>query len=115
MKDRTVLHFYADGKGKIVDKQVFTGLDEIAEVYELSNEEDKDKLESDARKKFKELLQDGTTTRATLDTDRINIDIGDIVGGRERITGVTVQSSVVRKILKISDGGISVEYKLKGE
>lgn len=67
------------------------------------------------KKKFKELLQDGTTTRATLDTDRINIDIGDIVGGRERITGVTVQSSVVRKILKISDGEISVEYKLKGE
>ena len=114
LKDRTVLHFYADGKGQIVDKQVFTGIDEITEVYELSKEEDKEKLESDARKKFKELLQ-GITAKATLDTDRLNIDIGDIIGGRERITGVTVQSSVVRKILKISDGGISVEYKLKGE
>lgn len=115
LKDRTVLHFYADAKGQIVDKQVFTGLNEITEVYELSNEEDEEKLESDAKKKFKELLQDGTTTKATLDTDRINIDIGDIVGGRERITGVSVQSPVVRKILKISNGEMTVEYKLKGE
>lgn len=114
LKDRTVLHFYADSKGQIVDKQVFTGMDEITEVYELSNEEDEEKLESDAKKKFKELLQ-GTTTKATLDTDRINIDIGDIVGGRERITGVSVQSPVVRKILKISNGEMTVEYKLKGE
>ena len=45
----------------------------------------------------------------------VDLAIGDIVGGRDYNTGILVQKPVVQKILKISKGTISVDYKLKGD
>ena len=43
------------------------------------------------------------------------MDIGDIVGGRDYITGVSMKKPIGRKIWTISEGKEKVEYKLKGE
>ncbi len=40
---------------------------------------------------------------------------GDIVGGRDYITGVSMKKPIGRKIWTISEGKEKVEYKLKGE
>ena len=47
--------------------------------------------------------------------DNVDVDIGDIIGGRDRITGMSLKQPVVGKILQTQDGKTSVEYKLKGE
>ena len=44
-----------------------------------------------------------------------DLEIGDIVSGRDYITGILVQKPVVRKILVIRGERMKVEYKLKGE
>lgn len=46
--------------------------------------------------------------------NNVDVDIGDMVGGRDRVTGMSIQQPVVGKILTIKDGEIDVEYKLKG-
>lgn len=44
------------------------------------------------------------------------LELGDIVGGRERITGISMASPVVRKDLTVTGKGrVTMEYKLKGE
>jgi hypothetical protein len=44
-----------------------------------------------------------------------DLEIGDIVSGRDYITGILVQKPVVRKILVIRGERMKVEYKLKGD
>ena len=43
------------------------------------------------------------------------IDIGDIVGGRDYLTGIAMTKPISRKIWTISSGKEKIEYKLKGE
>ena len=45
----------------------------------------------------------------------VDLSIGDIVSGRDFVTGILVQKPVVQKILKIQKGKINVEYILKGD
>ena len=44
-----------------------------------------------------------------------SMDIGDIVGGRDYLTGVSMKKPIGRKIWTISAGKEKVEYKLEGE
>ena len=44
-----------------------------------------------------------------------NIDIGDIVGGRDYLMEMSVTKPIGRKIWTISEGEEKIEYKLKGE
>lgn len=44
-----------------------------------------------------------------------NIDLGDIVGGKDYLTGISMKKPISRKIWSISAGQEKVEYKLEGE
>ncbi len=46
--------------------------------------------------------------------NNVDVDIGDIVGGRDRVTGMSIQQPVIGKILTVKNNEIDVEYKLKG-
>ena len=43
----------------------------------------------------------------------IDVDIGDVVGGHDYITGIDVKVTVTKKVLKITGGVSSVEYGLE--
>ena len=43
------------------------------------------------------------------------IDIGDIVGGKDYLTGISMQKPINRKIWSVSSGKEKIEYKLEGE
>ena len=43
------------------------------------------------------------------------LEIGDIVGGYEEITGTRLQKPIVRKIIKTKNGKTTTEYKVKGD
>jgi hypothetical protein len=43
----------------------------------------------------------------------IDIDIGDVIGGHDYITGIDVKVTVTKKVLKITGGVSSVEYGLE--
>ena len=65
LKDRTVIHWYADANGTFSHTQTLKGLDERTATYELSNAE-ADELEDKGRQKFQELRTASvTTTRAS--------------------------------------------------
>ena len=108
LSEREVIHLYSDSDGNIGDVQYFTGINEVADVYENSNTED---LRSDGIKRFQELRDNYKSEMDLPESDSPLYDIGDIVGATDIETGVSVASAVTQKIVRIKNGAISTEYK----
>ena len=89
----------------------YTGLEENEAVYEFSSA-DKEKLEEDGAKRLKELQN---YKSIDVNVEGIDLEIGDIVGGYEEITGTRLQKPIVRKIIKTKNGKTTTEYKVKGD
>ena len=113
LKDRLVIHLYVDQNGKIGQTQFFQGVDEIADIYDSSSSEYEDLLKGGTERLEK--AKNSIEYDLTLETLEDEIDIGDIVGGRDYLTGVYMRKPIGKKIWKITDGEEKIEYKLKGE
>ena len=113
LKDRAVIHLYAQPDGSIGSTQYYTGVDEVTETYENSGAEIED-LEKGGREKLQDLMnqQSFTMDIAALG---IEVEIGDIIGGRDYLTGIYVQKPVAGKIWTYDNGVESMEYKIEGE
>lgn len=113
LKDRQVVHLYAQLDGSIQqDKKYYTGLQERTAVYELSYAEDLNELIKGGTERLKELMGAKTMNISVKDTDT---QIGDTIAGRDYETGMYLQKPVVRKIVKMEAGEVTIEYKVKGE
>ena len=111
LKDRTVIHWYADAKGVFSHAQTLKGLDERTATYELSNAE-ADELEDKGRQKLQELRN--TSTVDVDIPDGIDADVGDLATGRDNNTGLVVTAEISKKIVKVSGGVLSVTYEAGG-
>jgi hypothetical protein len=106
---RTVVHLYADADGNVSQRRTFSGVDEIAEVYDYSSA-DRAKLIEDGTKKLKDMQSAGS----------IEVDvhgardwrIGDWVTGRNNQVGTVVTSQVTKKIVKVQRGVMTVQYEM---
>jgi hypothetical protein len=109
LKDRRVIHLFADGVGNISGTQTFTGVDEVTETYDNSN------AESDT-----ELIEGGVEIiKASWASDSIefdfeaddeSFDINDVIGAVEFITGTQVVAHITKKIIQIKDYTTSISY-----
>lgn len=113
LKDRTVIHLYIDRNNQISTTQYYTGVDEITAVYDSSGSEVAD-LKSGGEKK---LLETRNRKEYDMQLDRLdlNVGIGDIIGGRDYLTGAVLQKPIARKIWTVSGGREKIEYKLEGD
>lgn len=109
LKDRQVINLYLQADGTIGKTQYYTGIDERADVYDYSSVESLEELEKSGREHFAELLDSQTLE---MSIDEINVELGDIVGGRERITGIYMAQPITQKIVKITDGKLQISYKV---
>lgn len=110
-QDRIVLHLYVQRDGSIGKTQYYTGLDEISAVYDYSSAE-ADKLEENGIKRLKE-LQNYKKCEMTIDDADLEID--DIIAGYDAVTDTQVIKPVVQKILKMQDGNVTIDYRVKGD
>lgn len=109
LKDRIVVHWYADQKGTLSHTQTIKGADERASVYELSNA-DAAELETKGKTKLQELRDTGSID-VDVESDGIDLDVGDTVTGRDNTTGIKVTAEITKKIIKIEDGIPTVTYE----
>lgn len=110
---RQRVDLYAWPDGSIRKTQYYTGIDLIEQYYENTSVDTVQELEEEAREKFTDLINYKQLKISVSDMD---LELGDLVGGRERITGIYMKAPVVRKIVSITGKGrVSIEYKLKGE
>lgn len=109
---RTILHLYVQQDGTIGESQYFKGIDEHEALYAYTSVESDEKLKEDGISRLKEMMN---YKQMDISVSNMKLEIGDIVGGRDRITGMTLKKPVIGKILKIEDEECSIEYRLKGE
>lgn len=110
LKDRLVKDLYIDGDGNVSTTQFYFGVDEIAAVYDNSGAEEDDLTQNGA---------DHLKSLANKDIFSIKVDpeievaIGDIVGGRDYLSGMTMTAPVWSKIIKFAAGAVEIEYVLE--
>ncbi len=109
--ERIICHLYVQEDGSIGRTQFYKGLAERTAYYDYGNAEDEAKLLEGGVKRLAELQN---YKKFEISVDDIDLEIGDIVGGREYITDTVVKSPVAGKILRQKDGTTTIEYKLKG-
>lgn len=113
LRNRTVVHLYVDADGNISQTQTFTGINEICAVYDY------------AGAGVDDLIQSGTEqlkNMRSINTFSINLDftdtelmIGDIIGGRDYLSGMRMSAPVTGKIARWSNGFTKLEYKLSND
>lgn len=114
LAERQVLHLYVDQFGRIGTVQYYTGIDERSEVYDNSSVESLDALKSGGVKRLKELWSSDKAEMDILERDDLVYDIGDIIGATDVRSGVSVAATVLKKIVKIENGAVRIEYKTGG-
>lgn len=110
LKDRQVLYFYCDNSGNVSSIDSIPKGDKV-KVYLYDNSSTED-LTDDAIKKFSE-INSSDEYSMTIKED-IELELGDIVGGRDYITGMTVAQPVTRKIIKYSNNKQTISYEIGG-
>lgn len=114
LRDRAILHLYADAYGNISTTKTISGLLEIVEVFDNPGA-DGDVLMTTGIERFKQLINRKEFTAAIKDVDDIDLYLGDTFTGRDYITGNVVTKPITQKIIKRENGIITVDYKIEGE
>ena len=112
LKNRTVYHLYVDQDGNIGTTQYYTGINEIVDIYDYAGAELEDLIQSGT-----ERLKEQTNINRfeiKINSD-MEIAIGDIVGGRDYLSGMTMRSPITGKIVKWQNGFQTIEYKLEDD
>lgn len=110
LKNRIVLHFYADANGNVSTTQSLFGADENTLIYDYTNA-DSNELSEKGQEKLKE-LQNCDTVKVDIPEGQV-LDIGDLVGAIDPITGIYVATEVTYKTVTISSNGlVSIAYKV---
>lgn len=111
LKDRQVIHLYADENGTIGQNKTFTGLDERTAVYDYGSAETPEELIRGGTERLKGLM---SYKQFEMTINGAVADVGDIVGGREYTTGFLIKQQITQKILRASNDSWSVEFKVGG-
>lgn len=113
LQDRQVIDLYVGQNGSIGTTQYYTGIQEVAETYEDTSSES-DELEEKGREKLQELMN---STSFSMDVEALGmeVEIGDIIGGRDYVTGMYAAKPIAKKIYKVSGGSASLEYEIEGD
>lgn len=107
---RVVVHWYADAKGTVSQTQSLRGVDEITQVYDYSNAETAE-LNTKTKEKLQDLQSEGDVRVTVRDDANVVFDVGDTVTARDNLTGITVNATISKKIVKVSGGVLSVDYE----
>ena len=113
MQERNVFLLYVQKDGSIGKTQYYKGLNEISAVYENTSTETAE-LEKTSMEQLQKLMNKKTFQ---MDVAKLGIEvgIGDIVGGRDYLTGMYMSKPIENIIYEITNDVESITYKLEGE
>lgn len=112
LSDRIVYHLYVDAAGNIGTTQSYFGIDEIAVVYD-SPGASIDDLIVGGTDRIREMMN--TNLFEIIVPPDVEIDIGDIVGGRDYLSGMLITAPITGKILRWEDGFRTTEYQFEDD
>lgn len=111
LAERTVIHLYADQDGNISHTQTFFGMDEVCEVYDYSNAESDEELEEGGRELLQKSWNSDSVKIKFTNTSSV-YDIGDVVGAKENVTGISIVQKIIKKIVTLKNDRATISYKV---
>jgi len=112
LRDREVVHRYADVYGNISGTQTITGLRERVLVYDNPSAESSDLIEG-AEERLRECQGQGTVE--VLLEDGFEADICDMVAAYDQRINASVTALVTKKVIQIENGELSVACEAGGQ
>lgn len=109
LTERTVIYLHLADDGSVEQvNEIPAGAEVKVYLYDYPNvESEKDLIEA-GKDKFKDI--NSTDTQKMTIPDGMNLEIGDIVGGRDYVTGMTISQEVTQKILKLQNKTLKISY-----
>lgn len=112
LTDRLVIHLYVQADGSIGNIPYYTGLQERTAVYDFSSADDETTLQEYGEKRLRELMN---YQEMEMTVEDIGLEIGDIVAGRDRDTGLYMKKPISGKVLKVEGLKETIDYTVEGE
>lgn len=109
LAERDVIHLYVGADGEITDKQYYFGVNEITETYDYGASETLEELRNGGVKRLDEQKSRNTISAQF---QKLDVDIGDIVGGKNRMTGIKLKERVTSEIVKIKNDVVTITYEV---
>lgn len=109
LQERVVVDLYADTAGNVSQTQTQFGVDEIAVYYNYSNA-DREKLIEDGTKELQEYQQGGGADLQV--NNKGDWHVGDSIQVRDNNSGLVITSTIAKKIVKVKNGVLSVDYEV---
>lgn len=109
LTDRIRVNLYMQNDGSWSTVKTADGINRKSYKYEDTNEEDQEKLISNAIAKVNEL---NGTDSLDISFDADNAELFDIVSAKEDITGISFKQKITQKIIKINGNAIDISYKV---
>lgn len=106
---RTVVNLYVQEDGTIGSTKYYTGINERVATLDYPNAETVDDLTASGINKLKELMN---YQELSMTVGEIAAELGDIVGGRERITGLQMTKPITNKILRVTGNKETISFKV---
>lgn len=111
LANRMVVHLYADADGNISQTQTLTDVDEYASVFDYPNAESEAELIKSGKDELKALWGQDELSVSFDPTEDI-YGVGDIVGAYDNITKLSVSAEIIKKIVTIKNGQITISYEV---
>ena len=114
LAERVIVDMYVWPDGTLKDEPYYTGLDEIAAFYDFAATADTAELWAAGEQWLVDYV---SKQEFRADVERLGIDVavGDILGGRDYITGISIKKELVNKVVTISNGIVATDYIMEGE
>ena len=111
LENRTVINLYADTHGNISTVQTQFGLEEYADKYDFPNVESPEELMTQGIEHLKKLWEEDSLV-IKLDDNSDFFGIGDTVGAKDSVTGISASAVIQKIIVQIINNQISISYEV---
>ena len=106
---RQVVDLYVDENGNIGSTQYYFGTDEIVDIFDYPNAESLQELTDNGIRRLQELTN---SQSVEVNIEDMELELGDIIAGREKITDIYISNPITQKIVRINNGITKIEYKV---
>lgn len=109
LQERVVVDLYADSSGNVSQTQTLTGVDEIAVLYNYNNADATELIAEGTKELQSYQLGGGADLQVN---NKGDWHVGDSIQVRDNRTGLVITSTINKKIVKVKDGVLSVDYEV---
>ena len=109
LQDRVVVDLYADSSGNVSQTQTLTGVNEIAVLYNYNNADAAELIAEGTKELQSYQLGGGADLQVN---NKGDWHVGDLIRVRDNRSGTVITSTINKKIVKVSNGVLSVDYEV---